>query len=245
MAFLKLRKRLTAKNTLLLGCLASTMLTTGCQRKKAPKNTWEQKAPSEEIATEETATLSKSLGRDWRKVNAQFWYHAHPRIDHWRKHYNASKDPWILWKRAEIYMPTIRKIFSEYHLPNELTLLPMIESSFNPDARSQRAAGLWQFIAGTAKDMGLQVRPKLDERLDWEKSTVAAAKYLSFLANKFHGDWGLVLAAYNMGPGAIERAVVEQRARDFWQLEVREETTQYVPKFLAMIQLLRESYPDS
>ena len=229
---------MTFERGLLLGCLSLLLVTTGCQRKRAPEMT-------QQIEERPRVTLSDSVGRDWRKVNPQIWYHAHPRIEHWRAHYNKTKDPWVLWKRAQIYMPTIRKIFAEYQLPNELMLLPMIESSFDPNARSQRAAGLWQFVEGTAKDMGLQVRPKLDERLDWELSTVAAAKYLCFLANKFHGDWGLVLAAYNMGPGAIERAMVDQGTEDFWTLKVREETAQYVPKFLAMIQLLRESYPDS
>jgi hypothetical protein len=230
------RSFLSMGQQLVLGSICgSSLLLTGCQRKRPVEEPWPVHGLRE----------SWGLEKDWRTMDKDFWYSEHPRIEKWRTHYNQTRDPWLLWKKAQVYMPVITKIFAEYKLPNELSLLPMIESSFNPQARSQRAAGLWQFVKGTAKDMGLDVRPKLDERLDWEKSTVAAAKYLTFLAEKFDGDWGLVLASYNMGPGAIERTVIDQETRDYWQLQIREETTQYVPKFLAMIQLLRESFPDS
>lgn len=214
--------------------LALPLMSTGCQKKS--------KDPSQEPVAIEAP---QPIQRNWKMISRNTWYAQHPRIDHWKKHYDKTRDPWVLWKKAHLYLPTIQKVFAEHQLPNELCLLPLIESSFNPRARSERAAGLWQFVVPTAKDMGLIVNSKLDERLNWQRSTHAAAKYLTFLAKKFNGNWGLVLAAYNMGPGAIERACVEQNTQDFWQLQVRDETTQYVPKFLAMIQLLRESYPDS
>lgn len=206
---------------------------TGCQRK-------EKKAPEENAFWDE---IPQEV--DWKNVNTSFWFTSHPRVTYWRRRYDKTRDPWKLWQRAERYLPTIRKEFSSKSLPLELCLLPMIESSFDPLARSKRAAGMWQFIAPTAIDMGLLVNTRVDERLDWDKSTVAAAKYLVQLARKFDGDWGLVLAAYNVGPGALDRAIQEQGTRNFWELKLREETTEYVPKFLAMVQLLRESFPEA
>jgi membrane-bound lytic murein transglycosylase D len=155
-----------------------------------------------------------------------------------------TRDPWAIFERAQAYLPFIRNTFKKYGLPNELCLLPMVESSFSPLARSERAAGLWQFVPGTATDMGLTVNNFTDERLEWEQSTEAAAKYLAHLAQRFQGDWGLVLASYNMGQNAIARAVESQGTDDYWSLDIREETTNYVPKFLAKLSLLRETYPD-
>lgn len=214
-----------------LGAGLSALALTGCQKKTKPvsENTFWERQPDD---------------ADWKEVNASFWFSQHPRITYWRRHYDKTRDPWKLWKRAGRYLPEIRREFKEQKLPLELCLLPMVESSFDPLARSQRAVGLWQFIAPTAIDMGLIVNNRMDERLDWGKSTVAAAKYLKQLARQFNGNWGLVLAAYNFGPGSVSRATQAQGTRDFWALEVRQETAEYVPKFLAMVQLLRESFPE-
>jgi len=182
--------------------------------------------------------------RDWRKSDIDFWHVRNERVAKWTRFYERSRDPWKLWTRAQEYLPYIQRQMEIAQLPNELCLLPMIESSFDPSARSQNAAGLWQLITSTALDLGMSVNTLNDERLNWKKSTVAATKYFTRLAVQFEGDWALVLASYNMGAGAILNAIKEQGTNDFWSLNLREETSDYVPKFLAMVQLLRRSYPD-
>lgn len=162
------------------------------------------------------------------------------RINSFRKHYQARGEAVKLWEKAQPFLPYIRSVFRDHGLPKELCLLPMLESSFNPKAKSARAAGLWQFIVPTAKDMGLKVGSGMDQRYDWKKSTHAAAKYLSWLSKQFDGDWALVLAAYNLGPNALKREMGKQGQRSFWRLKLRKETSEYVPKFLALIQLARE-----
>jgi len=221
------------RDVMALGAGFSALTLAGCQRKQ------------QVAAPEQNFWDVHKKENDWRIVNPSFWYSDHPRITHWRRKYDKNRDPWKLWKRAERYLPEIRREFDKHQLPLELCLLPMIESSFDPLARSARAVGLWQFIAPTAIDMGLLVNNRMDQRLDWAKATVAAAKYLTQLARKFDGNWGLVLASYNLGPGAIGRAVEAQGTQNFWSLKLREETTEYVPKFLAMVQLLRESFPEA
>ena len=171
--------------------------------------------------------------------NDAFFLMRNARVEEYIAIYNRSGLPQVLWPRAQPYLPTVRKIFEDAGLPRELCLLPLIESGFRPDARTERAAGLWQFVEGTAKDMGLVVGVKRDERLNWELSTHAAARYLSLLGSRYGGDWALVLAAYNAGPGTIDAAMAEQQQTDYWKLKLRPETMKYVPKFLAMLQSLR------
>ena len=193
---------------------------------------------------EEVAVVQEPEQRDWRRSDVDFWHIRNERVAKWIRFYERTRDPWKLWTRAQPFLPYLRRQMEIYQLPNEFCLLPTIESSFDPDARSKNAAGLWQFVTTTALDMGLFVTPLTDERLNWKKSTVAAAKYISRLAHQFDGDWALVLAAYNNGPGAILEATKSQNNNDYWTLKLREETTEYVPKFLAVIQLLRRSYPE-
>jgi hypothetical protein len=235
-----------------VGLASMMLLLGGCksQQTKEP-SLWDTppsttKTPRLEDSTpvgEEAAPEIVKPKTNWRKVHSEVWYTENSRIRAWRLHYDKTRDPWLLWNKSQEYVPVIRGIFADYNLPNELCLLPMVESSFNPHARSTNAAGMWQFVEGTGKDMGLVVSNRFDERLNWKSSTEAAAKYLSVLATRFDGDWALVLAAYNMGPGAIERAMAEQGTNNYWELKIKQETTDYVPKFLAMLQLLRESYP--
>ncbi len=135
-----------------------------------------------------------------------------------------------------LYMPIIEEAFDLYDLPLELKYLPVIESAMNPTATSaQGAVGLWQFMLGTGKVYGLKVTSLIDERRDPVKSTRAAARYLRDLYDIYH-DWNLVLAAYNCGPGVINKAI--RRAggeKDFWALyDYLPSTTRgYVPAFIA------------
>jgi len=147
-------------------------------------------------------------------------------------------------RRGERYLPMIRSILAEKGLPEELAYVALVESSFQPHARSSAdAVGLWQFIESTARASGLRVDWWVDERLDPEAATRAAARHLDELFARF-GDWDLALAAYNAGPNGVDRALARQEAGGFWTLveagALRAETRRYVPKFYAAIQVARD-----
>jgi membrane-bound lytic murein transglycosylase D len=140
--------------------------------------------------------------------------------------------------RAGRYLPMILDVFRQKGLPDELVFTAMIESGFNPVAVSHAGAkGLWQFMAPTARRYGLRVDQWLDERLDPEKSTVAAANYLKDLYAIF-GSWELSQAAYNAGEMKILRAIAGTGPRDFWSLTrsrlLRDETKNFVPAIHAL-----------
>ncbi len=129
--------------------------------------------------------------------------------------------------------------FEEAGLPLDLIYMAHVESLFNPRAYSRaRAKGLWQFTAGTARLYGLNIDWWIDERSDIVKSTRAAARYLKELYEKF-GDWYLVMAAYNGGPGRVERILQRRGKMDFWEMSRRRlvprETRNFVPTILAAI----------
>ena len=137
---------------------------------------------------------------------------------------------------GNFYIPIFEEALDLYDLPIELKYLPVIESSFNPKAVSrQGATGLWQFMYGTGKIYGLQSNSLVDDRRDPVKSTWAAVRYLKDLYD-IYKDWNLVLAAYNCGPGRINKAI--RRAggsTDFWKIYdyLPRETRGYVPAFIA------------
>ena len=134
------------------------------------------------------------------------------------------------------YMPIFEEALDLYDLPLELKYLPVIESALNPMATSpQGAAGLWQFMLRTGQAYGLKVNSLVDERRDPIKSSRAAARYLKDLYDIYH-DWNLVLAAYNCGPGTINKAIRRAGGEtDFWSLYnfLPQETRGYVPAFIA------------
>ena len=149
------------------------------------------------------------------------------------------------YRRSGKYRPMIAKELREAGLPEELSWLPLIESGFKETALSHaRALGLWQFIASTGYKYGLNQNTWTDERLDPEKSTKAAIKYLTELHQIF-GDWMTVLAAYNCGEGTVLRIIRSQRINyldhfwDFYQM-LPVETARYVPKFIAALFIIKE-----
>ena len=137
---------------------------------------------------------------------------------------------------SNFYMPMIEEALDTYDLPMELKYLPIIESALNPKALSrQRAAGLWQFMLKTGKIYGLENNSLVEERFDPQKSTWAAALYLKDLY-KIYQDWTLVLAAYNCGPGNVNKAIKRANgSKDYWDLYpfLPKETRGYVPGFIA------------
>ena len=142
--------------------------------------------------------------------------------------------------RGAPYLPMIQKVFRAEGLPLDLAYIPIIESAFKTDALSKASAkGPWQFMKPTAEEHGLTTNWFVDERSDPEKATVAAAKYLKTLSRMFDGDWNLVLAAYNGGPGRVSRAIKRSGGvDDFWKLSktskyLPRETREYVPLILA------------
>jgi peptidoglycan lytic transglycosylase D len=141
--------------------------------------------------------------------------------------------------RGAKYMPMIQAVFRAEGLPLDLAYIPIIESSFKTNALSKASAkGPWQFMKPTAKEHGLKTDWFIDERSDPEKATVAAAKYLKTLSKMFNGDWNLVLAAYNGGPGRVSRAIKRSGIDDFWRLSATSkylprETREYVPLIMA------------
>ena len=141
-------------------------------------------------------------------------------------------------QRSGMYRPMIQRILDEEGLPQELIHLAQAESGFMPRAISRAAAGgMWQFLTWRGRQYGLLQTPYSDDRMDPEKATRAAAKHLHDLFSEF-GDWYLAIAAYNCGPGVVERAVERTGYADFWELRARgvlpAETTNYVPIILAM-----------
>lgn len=137
---------------------------------------------------------------------------------------------------CNFYMPIFEEALDAYNLPLELKYLPIIESALNPSAVSRAgASGLWQFMLATGKMYGLDSNSLVDERRDPIKATWAAARYLKELY-AIYGDWNLVIAAYNCGPGTINKAIRRANGKtDYWDIYnlLPKETRGYVPAFIA------------
>jgi membrane-bound lytic murein transglycosylase D len=152
--------------------------------------------------------------------------------------YNGKNDFYLAKIKAKSapYFKIIDEVFSQYNLPVELKYLAVIESKLdNKIVSGAGAAGLWQLMPSAARSFGLKVNGKNDERKNSNKSTVAAAKCLTYLHNMFD-DWLLTLAAYNCGPGGVLKAIKKSGSRNFWVLQnyLPLETRKHVKKFIAM-----------
>lgn len=141
-----------------------------------------------------------------------------------------------LQRKAEYYFPIFEDILAKHNLPYELCYMPVIESALNPQARSHMGAtGLWQFMPATGKKYGLEINSLVDERMDPIRSTEAACLFLKNLYTIFQ-DWNLVIAAYNCGPGNVNKAIHRAGGkRDFWSIYpyLPSETRGYLPIFIA------------
>ena len=163
-----------------------------------------------------------------------------PKVRHFVKYYSSTGKNRFqeLLGRSGKYMPMIAKVLNQEGLPEELGYLALLESEFVVDTTSRNGAvGLWQFIATTARRYGLRIDEWVDERRDPVKSTRAAAGYLKDL-HDYYGRWYLATAAYNAGPGSIDKALQQSGAKNFWSIKAKaklsEETRNFVPKFVAI-----------
>lgn len=142
---------------------------------------------------------------------------------------------------TDYYFPMFEEILTLYGLPLELKYLSIVESALNPNAVSKAGAtGIWQFMYTTAKIYNLEINSFVDERRDPLKSTYAAAEFLSELYS-LYGDWSLAIAAYNCGPGNVNKAIRRSNGKTtFWELYnyLPQETRGYVPSFIAVVYLM-------
>ncbi|KPQ21126.1 MULTISPECIES: transglycosylase SLT domain-containing protein [unclassified Halomonas] len=188
----------------------------------------------------------------WGKLRESFHWReqslpaeAQARVDEWIDHYRSRPENIVeITERASPWLAWITQQISERNLPGEMALIPFVESSFDPGARSHSgAAGLWQFMPGTGDALGLVRNGNYDGRLDVVSSTNAALDYLETQADQWYeGDLQLSVAAYNAGAGTVNKA--KQRAEsegltgEYWDLSLPQETMQYLPKLLAIATII-------
>jgi membrane-bound lytic murein transglycosylase D len=162
--------------------------------------------------------------------------------DFYRRHQRILKQASV---RADPFLYHIVTELERRKMPLELALLPIVESSFNPLAQAGAPAGLWQMVPQTARNFGLQRNEWYDGRKDPIASTNAALDYLQFLYNNLGQDWLNAVAGFNSGEGRIQRAIAANRSKgkpiDFWSLNLPKQSTIYLPKWLALIDLLQHS----
>lgn len=143
-----------------------------------------------------------------------------------------------LHSRAIVWFPIIEPILKEYGIPDDFKYIPLIESGMERHQYSPKgAAGLWQFMPQTARDYGLKVNDKVDERLNVRLATIAAAKYLRDLHKEFH-SWTLTAAAYNVGEGRMKRRMAQQNQDNYFKLDLNHETGKYVYSLISMKEVI-------
>lgn len=149
----------------------------------------------------------------------------------------------LIYPRYAVYAPRIKEIAKEHKVPLEIVVLAAIESGFKASAKSPvGAAGMWQFMKPTAREYGLKISANVDERLDWEKSTVAAIRYIKWLAeSEFGNDYETAIMAYNYGIGNMKKAIRKAKTSNAWVLInanlLPHETEEHLLKFLIYVQI--------
>ncbi|MGO4892493.1 LysM peptidoglycan-binding domain-containing protein [Flavobacterium sp. W21_SRS_FM6] len=200
-------------------------------------------------APEEVAAVDEEIVDIWQRISKQLNFEI---IDD--KRVTEQRD-WYLRhpaymervaKRAKPFLHLIVEEIEKHNMPLELVLLPIVESAFDPFAYSHgRAAGMWQFIPATGKRFGMKQTWWYDGRRDVLASTRGAIAYLTYLNTMFDGNWLHALAAYNSGEGrvmaAIKRNKKANKSTEFWALDLPRETRAYVPKLLALADILKNS----
>ena len=169
---------------------------------------------TEEISAVEHAEVPRTY------EDTEFEIKRNSRVEHYIRRFSGKgKGNFAkVLKRSGKFLPEIKETFRSEGVPTDIAYLPIIESGFNPRAVSKKnAVGLWQFIRPTGKKYGLEINYWVDERRHVEKSTLAAARYLRKLYDKF-GSWELALAAYNCGENRVSRAIARTGSKDFWKV---------------------------
>lgn len=216
-----------------------------------PDNRWSTRAlQAKTAAGDRNDTVAGAIATTdiWQRIRNGFQLldneEVNPRIDQHRLWYaSRTHSLEIIAQRSSSYIHYIVEALDKRHMPLELALLPVIESSYNPMAySSSQAAGLWQFIPSTGRNFKLKQTRWYDGRRDITASTEAALNYFAYLHKMFDGDWLLALAAYNAGEGTVSRAIKRNQElglpTDYWNLQLPKQTQNYVPKLLAVAQLI-------
>jgi len=185
----------------------------------------------------------------WQRISTKFTFNIpdQKRIDAQRNWFVKHPDYLDrVAKRSEPFIFYIVEELEKNNIPLEIALLPIVESAFDPFAYSHgRASGMWQFVPGTGKRFGMKQNWWYDGRRDVIASTQGAIKYLKYLHKYFDGDWLLALAAYNSGEGRVKRAMKKNARKnlptDFWSLDLPKETRAYVPKLLALADVIKRA----
>ncbi|WP_038969001.1 LysM peptidoglycan-binding domain-containing protein [Vibrio vulnificus] len=198
------------------------------------------------VAPEQPVVTPKTQEDVWQRIAMQLSLEVpdHEKVDYYRtwylKHPNHLK---TVSQRATPFLYLITEKIEARDLPLELALLPVVESSFDPFAYSHgSAAGLWQFVPGTGKMYGLEQNFWYDGRRDVAAATDAALDYLTYLNKRFDGNWNHAIAAYNSGGGRVSSAIRKNNKlgepTDFFSLDLPKETSGYVPKLLALADII-------
>lgn len=167
-------------------------------------------------------------------------------VDRWKHVFRLFRshgsDLGGLRKRAEAFFPVIDPILEKYDIPQDFRYVPLAESALNAKAVSRMgAAGYWQLMPGTARELGLKVGGRVDERFNVQKATEAACRYIRRLYDQL-GSWSLVAAAYNAGPGFLKNQLRRHDHRDYYRLSLPRETRYYLFRVLVYKEVL--SRPD-
>ncbi len=202
-------------------------------RSSAETDKQNQQAETEEISAVDRPDASQKY------KNVKFEVKTNSRVEHYIRRFSGKgkRNFAEILKRSGKFLPEIKEILRSEEIPPEIAYLPLIESGFNPRAVSNKnAVGLWQFIRPTGLKYGLKIDYWVDERMNVEKSTLAAAQYLKKMHKEF-GSWELALAGYNCGEKRVSRAIRKTGSTDFWTLsrKLPRETRNYLPKFNAAV----------
>lgn len=239
--------------TFCIGCLLSVstftnaQITAGSEQQTATTDT--ATVTIQQVVTPEPTwlidpkTVEPRLGALQKEIPLTYNTVTHQFVEYFA--YRKPSFTKTMLERKGVFFPLYEKYLKKYGLPDELKYLSLIESGLNPKVISRAGAGgLWQFMPKTAKlDFGLKMDEYVDERFDPEKATEAACKYMRQLYNIF-GDWHLVLAAYNTGPGNVRRAIRKcNGGQTFWSIYncLPRETRAYVPQYIGILYMMHHA----